>query len=64
MRNKRRGSRGTRQVPIHKNNNRRGSGAENQFICRSSPISVQENLPKYYKTGKDQQQEVSSLVDG
>jgi len=36
----------TRQVPINKNNNRRGgSGTEYRLICRSSPISVQENLP-------------------
>jgi hypothetical protein len=54
----------TGQVPIHENNNRRGSEAEYRSICRSSPISVQENLPKYYNTGKDQQEKFSFLVDG
>jgi len=53
----------TRKVPVNKNNNRRRSGTEYRFICRISPISVQEKLPKYYNTGKDQQEEVRSLVE-
>jgi len=34
------------------------------LFAEAVQFSVQENLPKYHNTGKDQQEEVSSLVDG